>query len=118
MKILICDDDAKIIDVLKRFLKKKGARVDCALNGKVALEMVIHELSYDIIFLDVNMPGFTGIDILRYVRENHVKSKIVVLTGYPGVTRNFCELLGADEYLEKPVDLKVIGDIVDKYTTL
>ena len=116
MKALICDDEIGIINILKKFLEYKGLLVDYALDGKEALELIIHETGYDIVFLDVNMPELTGVDILKYVRENHVKAKVVVLTGYPGVDKDFCKMLGADEYLEKPIDLKAIGEIVDKYT--
>jgi len=116
MKILICDDEIEIVNVLKKYFENKGLFVDYALGGKESLQLIIQETGYNIIFLDVNMPGFTGVEILQYIREHHVKAKVVVLTGYPGVTSGFCTLLGADEYMEKPIDLKRIGEIVDKYT--
>ena len=115
MKVLICDDEIEIINVLKKFLESKGLLVDCALDGREAVELIIREKGYNIVFLDVNMPEFTGIEILRYIREHHVKAKVVVLTGYPEVDEKFLQILGADEYLEKPIDPEAIGKIVDKY---
>jgi Response regulator containing CheY-like receiver, AAA-type ATPase, and DNA-binding domains len=115
-KILICDDEIEIVNILRKFLENKDFLVEYALDGKEALAMIIHDAAYDIVFLDVNMPEFTGIDILKYMKENQLQARVVILTGYPGVAKDFCKMLGADEYLEKPIDLRVIGNIVDKYT--
>ena len=114
MKILICEDEIEVVNILKRFLKYKGFDADYALDGKAALEL-IKSGNYGIVFLDINMPELTGIEILKYMKENHNKAKVIILTGYPGLTRDLCISLGADRYLEKPVDLKVIGEIIDKY---
>ena len=117
MKILICEDEIGVADILKRYLKYKGFDTDHAINGKIALEL-IKKKNYGIVFLDINMPELTGIEILKYMKESHNKAKVVILTGYPGVTSDFCVSLGADRYLEKPIDLKVIGDIIDKYASI
>lgn len=114
MKILVADDEMRIVDILRKFLQEKGQWVEYALDGPEALKL-IKKNDYDIIFLDLNMPEVTGFEILRYCKENHLKAKVVLLTGYPDVTDSFCKKLKADEYLEKPIDLKMIGEIVDKY---
>ena len=114
MKILICEDEIGVVNILKRYLKYKGFDADYALNGKAALEL-IKSRDYGIVFLDINMPELTGIEILKEMKESHNKAKVIILTGYPGVTSDFCVSLGADSYLEKPIDLKLIGDILDKY---
>ncbi len=115
MKILICEDEAEVAEILKKYLKYKGFDADHAINGRIALEL-IKSRDYGIIFLDINMPELTGIEILKYMKENRIKSKVIILTGYPGVDSDFCISLGADKYLEKPVNLELIGEIVDKYT--
>ena len=114
MKILIADDEERIVDILRKFLESKGLRVDYALDGKKVLDL-IKEQDYDIVFLDINMPELTGFEILRYVKDNKMRVKVVFLTGYPCVDEKFCKTLRVDEYLEKPVDLKVIEEIVVKY---
>jgi YesN/AraC family two-component response regulator len=88
--------------------------VDCALDGKKALSL-IKKQDYDIVFLDINMPELGGVEILRYVKDNNMKAKVVFLTGYPCINENFAKALRADEYLDKPVDLKVISEIIDNY---
>jgi DNA-binding response OmpR family regulator len=114
MKILICEDEIGVVNILKRYLKFKGFDADYVLDGKAALEKVKTDI-YDLVFLDINMPELTGVDVLKYMKDHHTKAKVVILTGYPGVTSHFCVTLGADKYLEKPIDLKVIGKIVDEY---
>lgn len=114
MKILICEDEIEVVNILKKFLKYKGFDADYALDGRAALEL-IKSGNYGIIFLDINMPELTGIEVLKHMKENHSKAKVIILTGYPGSTKDLCISLGADVYLEKPIDLKVIGEIVDKY---
>jgi DNA-binding response OmpR family regulator len=114
MKILICEDEIGVADILKKYLKYKGFEAEHAINGRVALEL-INASDYDIIFMDINMPELTGIEVLKHMRENHNMTKVVILTGYPGVNSDFCVSLGADSYLEKPIDLEAIGEILDKY---
>ncbi|MCX5712835.1 MAG: response regulator [Candidatus Omnitrophica bacterium] len=115
MKMLICEDEIGVVKILKRYLKYKGHDADHALNGRIALKKKKKQ-DYGIVFLDINMPELTGIEVLKDMKNNHYKAKVIILTGYPGVTSDFCASLGADRYLEKPVDLKVIGEIIDEYT--
>lgn len=114
MKILICDDEIEIVKALEKYLKTKGCDVGYALDGKEGLES-IKSGDYDIVFLDINMPELTGIDVVKYVKDNNIKTKVIFLTGYPCIDEWFAKKIGAVEYLEKPVDLKVIGELVDKY---
>ena len=114
MKILIVDDEVEIVNTLSKFIENKGLPVDCELDGKEGLEL-IKKRDYDIVFLDINMPGLTGFEVLRYIKDNHIKAKVIFLTGYPEVNEDFCKTLRADEYLEKPIDLKAIENIINKY---
>lgn len=115
MKILIADDEIRIVDILVKFIESKGLKADQALDGKKALDL-LKEQDYDIVFLDVNMPEFTGLEVTRYIKEKKPQTKVIILTGYPNLGKGIAKHVGADEYLEKPVDLKVIGEIIDKYT--
>jgi len=119
MRILIAEDsraDAELfLRALHPFVKSKGLVVDSVCNGDEAMASIKKE-SYDLLFLDMSMPGPTGIEILRYIKENRREEKVVILTGYPDLSDHFCKKLGADEYVEKPVDPKVLGAILDKYS--
>ncbi len=116
MKMLIVEDEIGVVTILKRYLKYKGFDAEHALNGKTALEL-IKTRDYDIVFLDINIPEINGIDVLKYMKESHNRAKVVVLTGYPAATSDLCISLGADKYLEKPIDLKMIGEAVDEYAS-
>ncbi|MCX5681797.1 MAG: response regulator, partial [Candidatus Omnitrophica bacterium] len=104
-----------IVMILKKFFEKKGFFVECACDGKEAVSL-IQKNDFDIVFLDENMPGLTGLEVASYIRNEKLRTKSVILTGYPFINANFSRMLGADEYLEKPVDLKIIEEIIIKYT--
>ena len=121
MRILVAEDSAADAELFARelrpFKESKGLAVDCVLDGDQALALIKKE-NYDIVFLDVSMPGFTGIEILRYIKEHHRSEKVIILTGYPDVGDHFCKMLGADEYMEKPLGREMLKAILEKYAPL
>ena len=114
MKILIADDEKEFVDFLKGVLIERGHEADTAYDGEEALEL-IKKNRYDILFLDHNMPGLTGLEIAEYVKENKIKSKTVIVTGYDPMSEKFARAVGADEYLEKPVAMKDVEAILKRY---
>jgi YesN/AraC family two-component response regulator len=115
MKILIVDDEKEFLEFLKDRLIVKSHLVNTACDGKKALELIKSNI-YDLVFLDHNMPGLTGLELLRYIKENDLKPKTVIITGYAEIDEFFVKGSGADEYLNKPVKIKDIDDIIDKYS--
>ena len=117
-RILIAEDSRADEELFERalspFMESKGLSVDSVCNGDEAMRSIKKE-SYDLLFLDMSMPGPTGIEILRYIKENKRKEKVIILTGYPDLNDHFCKQLGADEYLEKPVNPKALEAILEKY---
>lgn len=114
MKILIADDEKEAADLIKKFLAKKNYDTDVAYDGERALELIKLN-KYDLVFLDHNMPEVTGLELIKYIKENTPDTKTVMITGYPDMASFAAKELGADEYLTKPFKLKDIEDIVDKY---
>lgn len=117
MKILIADDEKDIVGLLKDRVVIKGHLADTAHDGKEALKL-IKSGSYDLIFLDHKMPELTGLELLKYIRQNNLPLKVAMITGYEDVNEFFMKKMGADEYLSKPIKMKDIDDIIDKYTRL
>jgi DNA-binding response OmpR family regulator len=115
MRILVADDKKEIVDILELFLKKKGYEVDTAQDGKAAAELLLKN-DYDIAFFDHNMPEMTGLELVKLVKANNLKTKTVILTGYPTMRDFLAKSVGADEYLNKPCQLKEVDDIVKKYS--
>lgn len=117
MIIMIADDEEEVVELLKDRFIAKGHSVNTAYEGKGALELIKSNI-YDLVFLDHNMPGLTGLELLRYIKENNLKPKVVIITGYAEINEFFMKGRGADEYLTKSIKMKDIDDIVDKYSKL
>ncbi len=115
MYILVADDKKEIVDLLELFLKKKGHQVDIASDGKAASELLLKN-NYDLAFFDHNMPEMTGLELVKLVKANNLKTKTVILTGYPTMKDFLAKSVGANEYLNKPCQLKEIDDILTKYS--
>ena len=114
MNILIADDTREITSLLKTFLQKKGHKTDVAEDGKQALEM-IKTSKYDLAFFDHNMPEMTGMELVKFIKQNNIKTKTVILSGYSDMQDSFAKIIGADDYLSKPCRLEDIEVIIEKY---
>ncbi len=114
MKILIADDEKETAELIKKWLIRQGYDADLAFDGREALELIKLN-DYDLAFLDHNMPELTGLELIKYLKENNPNTKTVMITGYPAIDGPVVKYLGADEYLTKPFKMKEIGDIIDKY---
>ena len=102
-KILIADDEADIVSMLKSFFESKGYRVLSATNGKDTLKQV--ECQPDIILLDINMPEPDGLEICKRIRE-HISCPILFLTARiedSDKVKGFAA--GGDDYIVKPFSL-------------
>lgn len=114
MEILVADDEREVAEFLKEVLETQGHRVDLAFDGARALELMGHH-PYALMFVDQNMPELTGLELVKYVKRNGLKTKTVIITGYPLMEDFFARSIGADEYLSKPFKLQDVERIVRKY---
>ncbi|MBI4115893.1 MAG: response regulator [Candidatus Omnitrophica bacterium] len=115
MRILIADDEKEIVAFLKEALSAEGHMVDTALDGKKALDL-IKQNRHDVIFVDHNMPEKTGLELVKYIKENKLRVRTVMMTGYPLMKDFFAKSAGADEYLAKPFKLEDVDCIINKYS--
>jgi two-component system, OmpR family, response regulator ResD len=101
MKILVVDDEKKITTVLKAYLQQEGFQVSTAINGLVALTM-FKENPYDLVILDLMLPGISGTEICREIRK--ISSvPIIMLTARVEEEDRIQGLnFGADDYITKP----------------
>src|SRR5437879_5269798 len=101
MSILVIEDDPKTGDYLKKGLRESGYAVDLARNGTDGLHMAL-EHSYDLVVLDVMLPGKDGWQVMRELREQ-CDLPVIFLTARDRVDDRIRGLqLGADDYLVKP----------------
>jgi DNA-binding response OmpR family regulator len=90
----------------------EGYEVHAAGDGDEAIDE-LGKNPYDLVLLDIKMPRMNGFEVLKHIKQNHMKSKVVMLTGFADL-KNAIESkkLGADDFVSKPYDL------VDLLTTI
>ncbi|ODS32268.1 MAG: two-component response regulator [Candidatus Scalindua rubra] len=103
-KILVVDDEIKFCKFLKSFLVVKGYSVDVAYSGKDALEAAAKE-EPDVILLDIEMPGMSGMDTLQELRRAGVSAAVIFLTAHVKFTYAVEAIrLNVDDYILKPIN--------------
>jgi len=101
-KVLIVDDTKNIRVLLTACLELEGYEVISAKNGEEALDFFTKEF-FDLAFLDIKMPEFSGTEVLRRIRSKGINTPVVIMTAF-GTVKNAvdCTRLGAVAYLQKP----------------
>jgi class 3 adenylate cyclase/CheY-like chemotaxis protein len=120
VSLLVVDDNSLNRDMLSRRLGSRGFRVEVAEDGHAALELV-EKQEFDLVLLDVMMPGLSGIDVLKRVRERFSESDLpVVMATARDATEDVVEALhlGANDYVTKPLDFAVVLARVEAQLTL
>lgn len=103
-KILLVEDEPGLVLTLKDRLNKEGYEVETAANGDQGLSMALAG-AYDVIILDLMLPGKSGFDVCRDLRQQSVPTPILMLTARDQIIDKVLGLkLGADDYLTKPFD--------------
>jgi len=104
-RVLVVDDDRRLRDMLRRALESEGFAVDTAEDGGRALA-AISQRAFDLVVLDVLMPGVDGLGVARRLRQRGDPTPILMLTARDGVPDRVAGLdSGADDYLVKPFSL-------------
>src|SRR5437763_6122753 len=108
MRVLVVEDEERIADALKRGLEAEGFAVDVATNGTDGLWLAT-EQSYDVIILDIMLPGINGLRICRALRDKRIWTPILMLTAKDGELDETEALdTGADDFLSKPFSYPVL----------
>lgn len=104
MRILIIEDTEDIAKAIAMRLGNAGHAIDWEKHGNSAADLLKVQI-YDLVILDLSLPGQDGLDILREMRARRVKTPVLVLTARSAVDERISALdLGADDYLTKPFD--------------
>jgi heavy metal response regulator len=103
VRILVVEDDRKVARFVRQGLCEEGHAVEVATDGAEALDFVLTEPAYDLIILDVMLPGQDGFGVLKTLRTHKVAVPVLILTARDSVPDRVTGLdLGADDYLTKP----------------
>ncbi|MFI0430446.1 response regulator transcription factor [Mariniflexile sp. HMF6888] len=104
--VLIIEDDIHIVELLTIHLKDLGCSIDVATEGKKGLDLAFNG-QYDLIILDLMLPGLSGIEICRRIRKNNIYTPILMLTAKSEEIDKVIGLeTGADDYLTKPFSIR------------
>lgn len=111
-RILVVDDEDALRTVLSSELEGEGYNVASAADGSEAIE-ILKKSAFDLILLDIKMPNVDGFEVLKFIKETHPLTKVIMLTGFADL-KNAIESkkLGAEDFVSKPYDL------VDLLTTV
>jgi len=108
MRILIVEDERQMAEVLRRGLSEEGHALDVARTGPDGLAMATSD-SFDVIILDVMLPGLSGLDVARRLRKARIRTPILMLTARDTNADVVAGLdAGADDYLVKPFAFDVL----------
>jgi len=112
--ILVIDDDESMRAGCAQTLSEEGYRVQAVENGREGLEITMKE-SFDVILLDLKMPGIPGMEVLKRLKENDPNSLVIVITGYATIDSAVEAMKrGAYDFLPKPFAPEVLISVVKK----
>ena len=99
MRLLIVEDEKQICDMVAKSLYDAGYEVDTCYDGEEALECILSE-EYDLIVLDLNLPGMDGMEILKELRQKNEETKVIILSARGQIADKVEGLdAGANDYM-------------------
>lgn len=110
-RVLLVDDEEDFLATLAERLETRGLKVNAVTSGEEAVAKV-DEQSFDLIVLDLAMPGMDGLETLKRIKAKQPEAEIIILSGQGSIKTSIEAMkLGAEDFLQKPVN---ITDLLDK----
>lgn len=115
-KVLVVDDDPVVGKSIDRILSSRGYAVIAAAGGEEAMERLASE-DYDVVYTDIKMPGMSGLEVARHIKESRPWLPVVIVTGY-GNDANEAEArdIGVSGFLRKPLSPEMVESTADELT--
>jgi len=116
-KVLLVDDEREFVQTLSERLQLRDMGSVVVFDGKSAMEIVNND-SPEVMIIDLKMPEMDGMQILKEVKESKPEIEVIVLTGHGSEKdKNMCMELGAFAYMQKPIDINALSDILQEAHT-
>ena len=113
-RILVVDDEPTVCKSIRQVLIREDCDVETALSGEEALRKDA-ERPYDVMIVDLMMPGLSGMELLRSIKASNPKARIIMVTGYPTMRNTLQAMqLGAMDFLPKPFLPTTLRNLVAK----
>ena len=115
--VMLVDDEASFVETLAKRTAKRGLKVATALSGPAALDLLKSggASSFDVVILDVKMPGMDGLETLGGIKQQHPNVEVIMLTGHATVESAIEGMKGgAFDYLMKPCDIDLLMAKIDR----
>ena len=113
-KILLVDDEPNIRNLLRELLGRDEYHIDACANGQEAIEHA-EVTRYDMVITDLKMPGISGVELIRAIKQNSPETVAVLITGYATVETAIEALRhGADDYVTKPFNIEELRKVVHR----
>lgn len=113
-KVLLVDDEEEFLKTLAERLEMRGLKVTGATRGEEAVDLADKQ-TFDAIVIDLAMPGMDGLETLKRIKESHPDAEIIMLSGQGTVKTGIEAMkLGAEDFLEKPVDMQELLTKIDE----
>lgn len=113
-RVLLVDDEEGFLKSLSERLKVRGLRVNTSLCGEDALKK-LEEQEFDVIVVDLSMPGMDGIATLKRIKEGHPEAEVIMLTGHGSIKSGIASMKeGASDFLEKPVEISTLLEKIEE----
>jgi CheY-like chemotaxis protein len=111
-RVLVVDDEPEVLDVLRELLEELGYEASSAASGEQAIAAMATTRP-QVVFLDLAMPGISGLEALTYFRQHHRTVPVIVITGAPGQeSAQKARAAGAFDVLAKPFDMAALQSLV------
>lgn len=111
-KVLLVDDEIEFTAGLSKVLRRRGVEVETASDGFTAVSRIVKE-PFDVIVLDVKMPGMDGIQVLAEIKRLNINTQVILLTGHLSLSEEETGLKeGAFAYLFKPFPILKLVDLI------
>jgi len=113
-EVLVLDDEAIVCERLKAHLENNGFQVETFTESQRAMDRLV-EKTFDVVVTDLKMEGPSGLDVLRFVRDQMQGTQVIMITGYASMeAARAADYTGVYEFILKPFQLDEMGKLVKK----